>query len=54
MNAEDWPKLVEKKLKIAQCSNREKVLSMAHQLYGTAVDWWETYSDIHNNVEAIT
>jgi hypothetical protein len=30
MDAEDWLKSVEKKLEIAQCSDREKVLFMAH------------------------
>jgi hypothetical protein len=27
---------------------------MAHQLFGTATDWWETYRNTHPNVEAIT
>jgi hypothetical protein len=36
MEAEDWLKGVEKKLVIAQCMDREKVLFAAHQLYGTA------------------
>jgi hypothetical protein len=36
MDAEDWFKGVEKKLVIAQCTDREKVLFAAHQLYGTA------------------
>jgi hypothetical protein len=35
MDAEDWLKGVEKKLVIAQCMDREKVLFAAHQLYGT-------------------
>jgi predicted alpha/beta hydrolase family esterase len=54
MDAEDWLKSVEKKLEIAQCTDREKVLFVAHQLFGTAVDWWETYCNTHTNVEAIT
>jgi hypothetical protein len=41
MDAEDWLKRVEKKLVIAQCTNREKVLFAAHQLYGTTANWWE-------------
>jgi hypothetical protein len=40
IDAEDWLKSVEKKLEIAQCSNREKDLFVAHQLFGTTVDWW--------------
>jgi hypothetical protein len=35
MEAEDWLKGVEKKLMIAQCTDHEKVLFAAHQLYGT-------------------
>jgi hypothetical protein len=38
MDAEDWLKGVEKKLMIAQCTDREKVLFAAHQLYGTAAN----------------
>jgi hypothetical protein len=38
MDAEDWLKSVEKKLEIAQCTDREKVLFMVHQLFGTAAD----------------
>jgi hypothetical protein len=38
IDAEDWLKGVEKKLVIAQCTDREKVLFTAHQLYGTAAN----------------
>jgi hypothetical protein len=38
MDAEDWLKGVEKKFVIAQCTDREKVLSAAHQLFGTAAN----------------
>jgi hypothetical protein len=38
MDAKDWLKGVEKKLLIAQCSDRGKVLSAAHQLYGNAAN----------------
>jgi hypothetical protein len=38
MDAEDWL----------------KVLFAAHQLYGTAANWWETYCNTHGNVDAIT
>jgi hypothetical protein len=54
MDAEDWLKSVEKKLEIAQCIDREKVYFAAHQLFGTAADWWETYRNTHTSVEAIT
>jgi hypothetical protein len=54
MDAEDWIKGVEKKLVIAQCTDREKVLFAAHQLYGTAANWWETYCNTHVDVDTIT
>jgi hypothetical protein len=38
MDVEDWLKGVEKKLVITQCTDREKVLFAAHQLYGTAAN----------------
>jgi hypothetical protein len=54
MEAEDWLKRVEKKLMIAQCTNREKVLFAAQQLFGTAANWWETYCNTHADVDSIT
>jgi hypothetical protein len=54
MEAEDWLKGVEKKLVIAQCTDREKVLFATHQLFGTAANWWETYYNTHADVDSIT
>ncbi len=54
MDAKDWLKGVEKKLVITQCTDREKVLFAAHQLYGTAANWWEMYCNTHANVDTIT
>jgi hypothetical protein len=54
MDAEDWLKGVEKKLAIAQCTDREKVLFAAHQLHGTAANWWEMYCNAHVNINTIT
>jgi hypothetical protein len=34
MDADDWLKTIEKKLKVVQCNNREKVLFASHQLEG--------------------
>jgi hypothetical protein len=53
MEAEDWLKSIEKKLEIAQCTDQERVLFVAHQLFGTATDWWETYRNSHQNIGAI-
>jgi hypothetical protein len=54
MDTEDWLKGVEKKRVIAQCTDHEKVLFAAHQLYGIAANWWETYCNTHANVDTIT
>jgi hypothetical protein len=32
----------------------KKVPFATHQLFGTTVDWWETYRNSHQNVGAIT
>jgi hypothetical protein len=53
MDVEDWLKGVEKKLMIAQCTDREKVLFAVHQLYGTVASWWDTYCNAHVNVDNI-
>jgi hypothetical protein len=54
MKAEDWLKGVEKKLMIAQCTDREKVLFAAHQLFDMAANWWETYCNTHIDINSIT
>jgi hypothetical protein len=53
MEAEDYLKEVEKKLVITQCMDREKVLFAAHQLFGMAANWWETYCNTHTDVNTI-
>jgi hypothetical protein len=53
IEAKDWLKGVEKKLMIAQCTDREKVIFAAHQLYGIVANWWETYCNMHANVDTI-
>jgi hypothetical protein len=54
MEAEDWLKRVEKKLVIAQYTDREKVIFAAHQLFGTSTNWWEMYCNTHADVNSIT
>jgi hypothetical protein len=39
---------------IAQRTDREKVLFAAHQLFGTAANWWETYCNTHADVDSST
>jgi hypothetical protein len=38
MDADDWPKSVEKKLQVVQCNNHEKVRLASHQRSGPAAD----------------
>jgi hypothetical protein len=52
--AEDWLKGVEKKVVITQCTDREKVLFVVPQLFGTVANWWETYCSTHEDVDSIT
>jgi hypothetical protein len=54
MEVEDSHKGVEKKLVITQCTDHEKVLFTAHQLFGTAENWWETYCNTLADVDSIT
>jgi hypothetical protein len=54
MEVEDWLKGVEKKLMIARCTDREKVLFTVHQIFGTAANWWKTYCNTHTDVDSIT
>jgi hypothetical protein len=53
MDADDWLKIIEKKLQVVQCNNREKVLFAAHQLVGPAIDWWDVYVEAHEESETI-
>jgi hypothetical protein len=39
MDADDWLKIVEKKLQLLLCNNRENVLLASHHLIGPAADW---------------
>jgi hypothetical protein len=54
LEAKDWLKGVEKKLMIAQWTDREKVLFAVHQLFGMTANWWETYCNTHVDVDSIT
>jgi hypothetical protein len=53
MDADDLLKPMEKKLKVVQCNNCEKVLLTSHQLFGPAVDWWDAYVEDHEEPESI-
>jgi hypothetical protein len=54
LDANDWLKVVEKMLNIAQCSDWEKVLYASGRLTGPAADWWDSYTAAHNAADTIT
>jgi hypothetical protein len=53
MDANDWLKIVEKKLQVIQCINKERVLFAAHQLVRPTADWWDVYVEAHEGPETI-
>jgi hypothetical protein len=53
MDADDWLKTTEKKLQVVQCTNRERVLFVAHKLVGPATDWWDAYVEAHEEPKTI-
>jgi hypothetical protein len=40
LDADDWLKVISKKLDITQCNDREKFLYASRRLEGAASDWW--------------
>jgi hypothetical protein len=53
MDADDWLKTIETKLQVVQCTNRERVLFVAHQLVGPAADWWDASVEAHEELKTI-
>jgi hypothetical protein len=54
LQADDWLKSVDKKLNIAQCSDREKVIYASGRLTGPAADLWDAYCAAHTAANTIT
>jgi hypothetical protein len=53
MDVDDWLKTVERKIQVAQCNHREKVLLASHQLTGPTSDWWDAYVEAHEEPDTI-
>ena len=49
LEADDWLRDMERKLVIAQCSERDKVLYAPRYLTGAASSWWENFLHMHPN-----
>jgi hypothetical protein len=43
LDADDWLRVIQRKLEPFECQDRDKVLLAAHQLTRTALSWWENY-----------
>ena len=43
LEADDWLRVIERKLEPFECQDRDKVLLAAHQLAETTLAWWENY-----------
>jgi predicted phage tail protein len=54
LDADEWLKIIGKKLDITQCNDWEKVLYALGRLEGAASDWWDAFTAAHTNVDAIT
>ena len=54
LDADDWLKVITKKLDITQCNDHEKVLYASGRLEGSAADWWDAYTAAHADANTIT
>jgi hypothetical protein len=54
MEADDWLKVIERKLDTMHGNGRDRVLLATHQLTRIALSWWEAYSGAVENVNTIT
>jgi hypothetical protein len=54
LDADDWLKVIGKKLDITQCNDREKVLYASGRLEGAASDWWDAFTAAHADADTIT
>jgi hypothetical protein len=53
MDVDDWLKMIEKKLQVVQCNNRENALLDSHKLVGPASDWWDAYVEAQEEPKSI-
>jgi hypothetical protein len=54
LDADDWLKVIGKKLDITKCNDQEKVLYASGSLEGAASDWWDAFTAAHASADAIT
>ena len=54
LDADDWLRVIQRKLEPFDCEDKDKVLLAAHQLTGTALAWWENYCAATQDASTIT
>ena len=54
LNADDWLKVISKKLDITQCTDRENVLYASRRLEVATSGWWDAYTAAHADANNIT
>ena len=54
LDADNWLRVIQRKLEPFECPDRDKVLLAAHQLTGTALAWWENYCAAAEDASTIT
>lgn len=54
VEADDWLRVIERKLLITLCNDHEKVLYATHQMEGIAAEWWENFCAAHETPQNIT
>ena len=42
LDADDWLRVIQRKLEPFECQDRDRVLLAAHQLTGSALAWWDS------------
>jgi hypothetical protein len=47
MDADNWLRVIEKKLELTELTEEECVTMAAYQLIGTTSAWWDSYCDSH-------
>jgi hypothetical protein len=54
LDADDWLKVISKKLDITQCTDRENVLYASGRLEVAVSGWWDAYTAAHADANNIT
>src|SRR6185312_3746919 len=54
LDADNWLRVIQRKLEPFECQDRDKILLAAHQLTRTALAWWENYCAAAKDASTIT